>query len=426
MSQPSSAKNESKGGAAFLEMVLRQVKEAVEITNVGDDVYEVLRVPKRTLTVSIPVKMDNGEVKVFVGYRVQHNNARGPYKGGIRYHPNVDLDEVIALAMLMTYKCAVVDLPYGGAKGGVACNPKVLSKNELERLTRRYTYMIYDIIGPYVDIPAPDVYTDAQTMAWIMDTYSQIRGYLTPEVVTGKPVYLGGSEGREEATGFGTAVGAREAVKHLGLNMSNLTVAVQGYGNVGYYAAKYLAEWGGKIVAASDSKGGIYKPEGINVQALLEYKKKTGSVIGFPGSKTITNEELLALNVDILIPAALERAINKDNAESIKAKIISEGANGPTTPEADKILREKGVFIVPDVLANAGGVTTSYFEWVQNLKREKWSREEVLTKLENKLVASFKDTLSYTKKFEVDMRSAALCLAVDRVGLALKTLGVWP
>lgn len=414
-------------GAAFLNMVLERVRASVEKLGLDEGVYEVLKEPKRTLITGIPIKMDNGEVRTFRGYRVQHTNARGPYKGGIRYHPAVSLEEVIALAMLMTYKCAVVDLPFGGAKGGVACDPKSLSRQELERLTRRFTYMMYEIIGPYVDIPAPDVYTDAQVMAWIMDTYSQLRGYQVPEVVTGKPIFLGGSEGREEAAGRGVAISAREAAKKLNLQLSNLRIAVQGFGNVGSYAAQILQEeMGGKIVAVSDSAGGIYHPEGLNIAALIEHKRKTRRVSGFRGAKEITNEELLALDVDILIPAALERSITRDNVDSIRAKLIVEGANGPTTPEADLALQEKKVTVVPDILANSGGVTTSYLEWVQNLKREKWRREEVIAKLEQKIVSAFRDTVSFATTYEESLRGGAMCLAVHRVGQALQTLGIWP
>ena len=422
MSQP----KPQLGGSEFLEDVLRKVKEAVEITGYDSSYYEVLRYPKVQLTVSIPVRMRDGSIRTFIGYRVQHSNARGPYKGGIRYYPTTDLDEVTALAMLMTYKCAVVDLPYGGAKGGVACNPKELTRDELERLTRRYTYMIYDIIGPYKDIPAPDVYTDAQVMAWVMDTYSQLAGRQTPEVVTGKPVALGGSEGREEATGLGTAIGLREAAKALNMGIKGLRVAVEGFGNVGSYAAMYLHEWGAKVVAVSDSKGGVYNPEGLNVPKLIEHKKRTGTVLGFEGAKEITDEELLHLDVDALVPAAVEGTINARTVHDVKAKIVSEGANGPVTSDADRVLSEKGVFVVPDILANAGGVTVSYFEWVQNLKREKWTKEEVLAKMEAKLVKAFHDVLNTSRKYAVSSRMGAMCLAVERVCEAIKLLNIWP
>jgi len=370
--------------------------------------------------------MDNGEIGVFTGCRVQHNDARGPFKGGIRYHPNVTLDEVTALAMWMTWKCAVVDIPYGGAKGGVCCNPKKMSTGELERMTRRYTSLILDVIGPYRDVPAPDVYTDAQTMAWIMDTYSQFKGYSVPECVTGKPLSIGGSEGRVEATSLGVIVCAREAAKHLGLNFKGATVAVQGYGSVGWNAAKIAYDMGCKIVAVSDSVGGIYCSEGLNPRYIYEHKSKTSSVVNCEACKNITNEELLETKCDILIPAALENQITKANADKIKAKIVAEGANGPTTPEADKVLHEKGTTLVPDILANSGGVTASYFEWVQNLTREHWTLEEVNRKLENKMVKAFNDVHKVAKQEESDMRTAALMLGVGRVSDAIKTLGLWP
>jgi glutamate dehydrogenase/leucine dehydrogenase len=386
----------------------------------------MLRHPKRSLVVSITVKMDNNETCVFTGCRVQHWDARGPFKGGIRYHPNVTLDEVTALAMWMTWKCAVVDIPYGGAKGGVCCNPKEMSKGELERLTRRYTSLLLDFIGPYRDVPAPDVYTDAQTMAWIMDTYSQFKGYSVPECVTGKPISVGGSEGREEATSRGVVICAREAARNLGLRLRGATVAVQGYGNVGWNAAKIAHKMGCKIVAVSDSTGGIYCPKGLNPYKIYEHKSKTGSVVNYKGCENITNEELLKTKCDILIPAALENQITEANADKIKAKIVAEGANGPTTPEADKALYEKGTCLVPDILANSGGVTASYFEWVQNLTREHWTLEEVNRKLGNKMIKAFNDVQKLAKQEESDMRTAALMLGVGRVAEAIKTLGLWP
>lgn len=413
-------------GKEFLEAAIRQFDEAADVLNVEEGIREFLRIPKRSLTVSIPIRMDDGSIKVFIGHRVQHNNARGPYKGGIRYHPEVTLEEVTALAMLMTWKTAVMDLPYGGAKGGVRCNPKQMSKAELERLTRRYTAMIYDIIGPVVDVPAPDVYTDAQTMAWIMDTYSQIRGQPTPEIVTGKPVHLGGSEGRAEATSYGVAVCVRESAKKFGIPLKGARVVVQGYGNVGSYAAEILHDWGAKIIAVSDSKGGIYSPDGLNPYKVLEHKKKTGSVVNYDGAKNITNEELLELETDFLIPAALEGQIHEKNADKIKAKVIAEGANGPVTPQADKILDERKIKVVPDILANGGGVTVSYLEWVQNVQRVKWTRDEVLGKLDAKMVKSFNDVISYSEKYGVNLRKAAMILAVERVVEAVKTLGIWP
>ena len=409
-----------------LNIASEQLDIAAQKLNLDPGIHEMLKHPKRSLIVSIIIKMDNGETGVFTGCRVQHNDARGPFKGGIRYHPNVTLDEVTALAMWMTWKCAVVDIPYGGAKGGVCCNPKKMSTGELERMTRRYTSLILDVIGPYRDVPAPDVYTDAQTMAWIMDTYSQFKGYSVPECVTGKPLSIGGSEGRVEATSLGVVVCAREAAKHLGLNLKGATVAVQGYGSVGWNAAKIAYDMGCRIVAVSDSVGGIYCPEGLNPLYIYEHKTKTESVINYKGCKNITNEELLETKCDILIPAALENQITKANADKIKAKIVVEGANGPTTPEADKVLHEKGTVLVPDILANSGGVTASYFEWVQNLTREHWTLEEVNRKLENKMVKAFNDVHKVAKQEESDMRTAALMLGVGRVSDAIKTLGLWP
>jgi len=409
-----------------LTVALEQLRIAAEKLKLESGIHEMLKHPKRSLIVSITVRMDNGEMGTFAGCRVQHNDARGPFKGGIRYHPNVTHDEVTALAMWMTWKCAVVDIPYGGAKGGVCCNPKEMSTNELERVTRRYTTLILDVIGPYRDVPAPDVYTDAQTMAWIMDTYSQFKGYSVPECVTGKPLSVGGSEGRAEATSLGVVVCAREAAKHLGLKLKGATVAVQGYGNVGFNAAKIAYDMGCKIVAVSDSTGGIYCPKGLNPYEVSEHKSKTGSVVNYKGCENITNEELLETKCDILIPAALENQITKANAANIKAKIVAEGANGPTTPEADKVLHEKGTTLIPDILANSGGVTASYFEWVQNLTREHWTLEEVNCKLENKMVKAFNDVHKLAKKEESDMRTAALMLGVGRVAEAIKTLGLWP
>jgi glutamate dehydrogenase/leucine dehydrogenase len=409
-----------------LEIALEQLETAAERLKLEPEIHEMLKYPKRSLIVSITIRMDNGTPCVFKGCRVQHWDARGPFKGGIRYHPDVTLDEVTALSMWMTWKCAVVDIPYGGAKGGVCCNPKEMSKGELERLTRRYTSLLLDFIGPYRDVPAPDVYTDAQTMAWIMDTYSQFKGYSVPECVTGKPISIGGSEGRGEATSRGVVICAREAAKASGLKLKNAPVAVQGFGNVGWNAAKISYDMGCKIVAVSDSAGGIYCQEGLNPYKVSEHKSKTGSVINYKGCKNITNEELLETKCDILIPAALENQITKANADRIKAKIVAEGANGPTTPEADKALFEKDIQLVPDILANSGGVTASYFEWVQNLTREHWTLEDVNRKLENKMVKAFNDVHKMAKKEESDLRTSALVLGVGRVAEAIKTLGLWP
>ncbi len=414
-------------GRDFLNKVLSSLKEAAEYINLDPGIHEVLSRPKRVAIVSLPVKMDDGSIKVFTGIRVQHNNARGPYKGGIRYYPTVDVDEVTALAMLMTYKCAVVDLPYGGAKGGVACNPKEMSRNELERVTRRYTAMIYEIIGPYVDIPGPDVYTDAQIMAWIVDTYSQIRGVFTPEVVTGKPISLYGSLGRSDATSRGAVIAMRELAKALNKPLKDAKIAIQGFGNVGYNAARILYdEYGAKIIAVSDSKGGIYNENGLNPHAVIEHKNKTGTVVGFNGAENITNEELLTIPCDFLMPSALENVITKEIAEKINALAVVEGANGPTTAEGDRVLKERGIIVVPDILANAGGVTVSYLEWVQNLKRESWSLEEVNSRLEAKMVKGFNSVMEKSRKYEVAMRQGAMILAVERVAEAISYLGIWP
>ena len=405
---------------------MKQLSGAAKLISLDQSTKEVLSEPKRILNVSVPVRMDNGKFGVFQGYRVQFSDARGPYKGGIRYHPNVSLSEVKALAMWMTWKCAVIDIPYGGAKGGVVCDPKILSVAEKERLTRRYTSAIIDFIGPYKDIPAPDVYTDPQTMGWIMDTYSQMKGYQIPECVTGKPVAVGGSEGRNNSTARGCVFCVREAAKVSKMNLKGATAAVQGFGNAGSWAAVFLKELGVKVVAASDSRGGAYSKGGIDPQKAIACKERNGSLAGIPGTTEITNEDLLELDVDILIPAALENAITGQNAAKVKARIISEVANGPTTPEADKILSKEGVFLVPDILANSGGVAVSYFEWVQNLQRQHWTEQEVNSQLERKIVSAFNSVHAFAKKESVHMRDAALAIAVSRVAEAIKDLGVWP
>jgi len=416
----------SNGATSSLEAAIRQLEITAEMLNLEPGICEILKKPKRSLIVSVPIRRDNGEINVFTGFRVQHTDVRGPYKGGIRYHPDVTLEEVTALAMWMTWKCAVVEIPYGGAKGGVKCNPKELSIGELERITRRYTTMILDFIGPYRDVPAPDVYTNAQTMAWIMDTYSQFKGYMVPEIVTGKPLHLEGSEGREEAAAQGLTYCVNEATEYLGIKSKGATVAVQGFGKVGLNAARLLHDQGCKIIALSDSKGGIFNSNGISPAKVNEHKKKTDSVIDFEGCKNITNEELLEIECDILIPAAMGNQITKENAGNIKTHLLAEGANGPTTPEASRILTEKGIFIIPDILANSGGVTVSYFEWVQNLHREHWTKEEVHSKLESKMVKGFKDVFSTMREHETDMRNAAFILALGRITKAIKSLGLWP
>jgi glutamate dehydrogenase (NAD(P)+) len=357
---------------------------------------------------------------------VQHNLSRGPAKGGIRYHPDVTLDEVRALAMWMTWKCAVVGIPYGGAKGGVVCNPKQMSERELERLTRRFTSEIIMFIGPDSDIPAPDVNTDAQTMAWIMDTYSMTKGYSVPAVVTGKPVEIGGSLGRREATGRGVMFTTREALKHLGMPIEGVRVVVQGFGNVGAIGAELLQELGCTVIAVSDSRGGVYNPKGLDARDVMRHKKETGAVAGYPGTDAVTNKELLELDCEVLVPAALENEITKENADRLKARVIAEGANGPTTPEADDILFDKGSFVIPDILANAGGVTVSYFEWVQGLQNFFWTEEEVNQNLEKIMVKAFQDVLAISQRREVNMRIAAYILAIDRVATATLLRGIYP
>jgi len=409
------------------ETAKKQVDIVADLLGLDSGIREVLKHPKRELTVNFPVRMDDGTYRVFTGHRVQYNMARGPCKGGIRYHPQVTLDEVRALAAWMTWKCAVVNIPYGGAKGGVICDPKHMSKGELERLTRRYTSEISLIIGPERDIPAPDVYTDGQTMSWIMDTYSSLKGYSVPGVVTGKPIPLGGSEGRGEATGRGCAYTIREAAKDAGVRVKNGTVAVQGYGNAGSVAANLLNdEQGAKIVAASDSKGGIYKADGFNPHALEEHKAKTGSVVGFPGAKTISNEELLELKVDILVPAALENQLTGKNADKVNAKLIAEAANGPTLPEADSIFFQKKITVLPDILANAGGVTVSYFEWAQDIQGYFWPLAEVNQRLERVMVQSYNDVHKTAVERKVHNRTAAYVLAIQRVVDAIKVRGIYP
>ena len=409
------------------EVALKQLEEASKILNLEKGMLEILSNPKRILTVSIPTRMDDGTIKVFTGFRSQHNDARGPHKGGIRYHPDVTLEEVKALSMWMTWKCAIANIPYGGGKGGIICNPKQMSENELERMTRRFAYLIADIIGPYKDIPAPDVYTGGKEMAWIMDTYSALKGnYVQPEVITGKPIAIGGSLGRNEATGRGLAYTVREAAKKINIDMKQATIVVQGFGNAGQFASKLVEEQGAKTIAASDSQGAIINKDGIDVDALMKFKKETGTVAGFENAKSISNEELLETECTILIPAALENQITKNNADKIKTKIIAEAANGPTTPEADEILFKKDILVIPDVLANGGGVTVSYFEWLQNLRREYWTEEEVNNRLDTNITKSFFDVYDTHEKYNVDMRKAATLLAINRVVDAINIRGLWP
>jgi glutamate dehydrogenase (NAD(P)+) len=408
------------------EIAQRQFDNAAKYLDLKAGIKAKLRVPKRELTVYFPVKMDDGSIQMFTGHRVQHNLSRGPAKGGIRYHPDVTIDEVRALAMWMTWKGAVVGIPYGGAKGGVVCNPKVMSERELERLTRRFTSEIIMLIGPESDIPAPDVNTNAQTMAWIMDTYSMTKGYSVPAVVTGKPVEIGGSLGRREATGRGVMFTTREALKYLGMPIEGIRVAVQGFGNVGGIGAQLLQELGCTVIAVSDSRGGIHNPKGLIMEDVIRHKAETGMVAGYPGTDGITNEELLELDCEVLVPAALENQITGQNADHVKARVIAEGANGPTTPEADDILFDKGAFVVPDILANAGGVTVSYFEWVQGLQSFFWSEDEVNANLEKIMVKAFQDVLVISQRREVNMRIAAYILAIDRVARATLLRGIYP
>jgi glutamate dehydrogenase (NAD(P)+) len=403
-----------------------QFDMAAEYLKLDPGLRQILRTPKRVLEVSLPVKMDNGQTKVFTGFRVQHNVSRGPAKGGLRYHPNVTLDEVKALAAWMTWKTATVNLPYGGAKGGIVCDPKRMSKGELERMTRRYAAEIQPIIGPEVDIPAPDVYTDAQTMAWIMDTYAMTVGHAAPGVVTGKPVSIGGSEGRTDATGRGVLVVVEEACKVKKINLRGASVAIQGFGNVGSAVARLFAEKKAKIIAISDSRGGVHNPRGIDPLRALRYKERSGTVVGMPGASRISNDELLALKCDVLVPAALENAITLHNADQIKAKIVAEAGNGPTTPHADEILSRKGVFVIPDILANAGGVTVSYFEWAQDLQGFFWQVQEVNSRLEFVMRRAFTDVHETMRKFHVYPRAAAYILAVGRVADATLVRGLFP
>jgi glutamate dehydrogenase/leucine dehydrogenase len=399
---------------------------AAEHLKLDQGLRQILRTPKRVLEVSIPTKMDNGQVKVFTGYRVQHNVARGPAKGGIRYHPAVTLDEVKALATWMTWKTAAVNIPFGGGKGGVICDPKRMSKAELERMTRRYTSEILPLIGPEQDIPAPDVYTDAQTMAWIMDTYSMTKGYSSLGVVTGKPVSIGGSEGRKEATARGCLVAIEEACKLKKMSLRGASAAIQGYGNAGSLVARFLTEKKARVVAISDSRGGVFNSRGIDPLKASRYKDRSGTVVGMPGTSRISNEDLLALKCDILVPAALENAITLNNVDQIKAKIVAEAANGPTTPHADEVLARKGITLLPDILANAGGVTASYFEWVQDLQSFFWPAAEVNSKLESVMRRAFLDVHEMTRKHRTHMRTGAYILAVGRVADATLVRGLFP
>ncbi len=403
-----------------------QFDMAAEFLKLDLGLRQILRTPKRVLEVSLPTKMDNGQVKVFTGYRVQHNVSRGPGKGGIRYHPNVTLDEVKALAAWMTWKTATVNVPFGGAKGGVICDPKRMSKSELERMTRRYASEILPLIGPSQDIPAPDVYTDAQTMAWIMDTYAMTIGHAAHGVVTGKPVSIGGSEGRSEATARGLLYVVEEACKLKKISLRGATVAIQGFGNAGATAARLFAERKAKIVALSDTRGGVTNSRGIDPIKAIRYKERSGTVVGMPGASRITNDELLTMKCDILIPAALENVITLHNAEAVKARIVAEAANGPTTPHADEILARRGVIVLPDILANAGGVTVSYFEWVQNQEGLMWDADEVNARLQKIMTRAFHEMVDTMRKHHVPPRAGAMILAVGRVSEATLVRGLFP
>ncbi len=407
------------------EAMMQRFDHAAELLALDPGIYKILRNPEKQIITSIPVAMDNGEVEVFQGYRVLYNTSRGPAKGGIRFDMGVSLDEVTALAAWMTWKCAVVDVPFGGAKGGVVCEPYRLSQGELERLTRRYTASILEVLGPESDVPAPDVNTNEQTMAWIMDTYSMHKRHTVTAVVTGKPISMGGSRGRREATGRGVMLSIKEALRELGLPLNGTKVAVQGFGNVGGTAARLLEEEGLTVIAISDKTGGIYNRNGIYVKEALEYVRQNRFLEGYQGGEPITNEELLELECDVLAPCALENVITRRNAVNIKAKVIAEGANGPTTALADAILDEKGVFVVPDILANAGGVTVSYFEWVQNREGYYWREDTVIDRLQEVMVRSFAEVLDYSKTHNVNMRTAAYMLSIDRVAAVHRLRGIY-
>jgi glutamate dehydrogenase (NAD(P)+) len=409
----------------LFEDMLQQFDVAARILNLETGIWKILTHPKRQITVCCPVQMDNGEIEVFTGYRVQYNITLGPAKGGVRYHPGVTLDEVTALAAWMTWKCAVAHIPFGGGKGGVICDPTQMSRRELEALTRRYVAEIVDAIGPEKDVPAPDVNTNEQVMAWIMDTYSMHVGHTTTSVVTGKPLEMGGSLGRHEATGRGVMIVTRESARHLGFDINGATVAIQGFGNVGSISAQLLADIGARIVAVTDWKGGVYNAAGLDIPKLREHARHDNTVSGFPQSEPLTNEQLFALDVDVLIPAALENQITMANAASIRAKVVIEGANGPTEPEAHRYLHEHGIFVVPDILANSSGVTASYFEWVQDRYGYFWTEGEVNDRLEAKMCEAFAAVLRTALKYNVDLRTAAYIVAIGRVATVTKMRGMY-
>ncbi len=413
-------------GPTALDVALQQMNEAADLIGLDESTRKMLSKPKRTLSVSVPVRMDDGTVEVFDGYRVQHSLARGPAKGGIRFHPEVTMDEVIALAMWMTWKCAVVDIPYGGAKGGIVVDPRKLSIGEIERMTRRFTSEISIIIGPDEDIPAPDVNTNPQIMSWIMDTYSMERGYSIPAVVTGKPVEIGGSKGRADATSRGCVFTIADLASRIDMQLEGTTVAVQGYGNVGSNAAIMLEEMGCKVVAVSDVEGGIYNSRGLAARSVADTVDEAGSVVHYPDAERCTNAEVLTMDVDILVPAALENQITSSNAPYVQAKIIAEGANGPLTPEADVILRDRGCIVIPDILANAGGVTVSYFEWVQGIQSLAWTAEQVRRELKRRMDAAFDAVYGWAQEEGTDLRTAAYVIALQRVARAITLRGLYP
>jgi glutamate dehydrogenase (NAD(P)+) len=406
------------------DIAVKQLEKAAKVINLDKQALNILKEPLQILQIRIPVKMDDGRTEVFTGFRVHYNNARGPVKGGIRFHPEESLSTVKALAAWMTWKTAIVDIPLGGAKGGIICDTKKLSMGELERLSRAYVRSLGEYIGPEVDVPAPDVYTTPQIMAWMMDEYENIVRRSAPGVITGKPLELGGSLGRGDATAKGGMYVLREGAKRLGLDLSKATVAIQGFGNAGQFAVKLVQEhFHSKVVAVSDTKSGIYSDKGINFDALVEHKKKTGSVANFPGTKNITNQELLELNVDVLIPAAIENQLTAKNADKVKAKIILELANGPTTPDADEIFFKKKIMLLPDFLANSGGVTVSYFEWVQNVGGYYWDLDEVYSRLDKKMTKATKEVLDAAEKYKIDTRTAAYTISIKRVSDAMKLRG---
>jgi glutamate dehydrogenase (NAD(P)+) len=412
------------GGSVFSAM-LQEFDGAARILNLEPGIWKILTHPKRQITVSCPVQMDNGEIEVFTGYRVQYNITLGPAKGGIRYHPGVTLDEVTALAAWMTWKCAVAHIPFGGGKGGVVCDPTRMSRRELEALTRRYVAEIIDSIGPEKDVPAPDVNTNEQIMAWVMDTYSMHVGHTETAVVTGKPLELGGSLGRREATGRGVTIVARESAKHVGFDIKGATVAIQGFGNVGSISAELLSQIGAKIVGVTDWKGGVFNRSGLDVAKLGMHVWQHKTVDGFDGGERLSNDDLFKLDVDVLIPAALENQITMENAPGIRAKVVVEGANGPTTPDAHRHLHERGVFVVPDILANSSGVTTSYFEWVQDRYGYFWTEKEVNERLEAKMCEAFDAVLQTALRYKVDMRTAAYIVAINRVATVTRIRGMY-